>query len=147
MRTICEDASRFLHPTFSKHHPDRHPAAQSFGVIYFVARKDDHVHLHGFIRIPKHEGDLVSLYIREDAVSRRLRVSEPERYFVNALRSETRSRNVWIGNDGTHLLPDIQNRFSHLKYLETPKAEDREWEELELVPKLVFQRLTTTNAA
>ena len=115
---VCETATLYLNPTFSKSHPKRHLATESCGIIVLPATTSNGCHLHGFIRTPRTHPHGVQVV-------------------AAALMIAFRTKNIWVSD-----VTELQQDGKSLDYLsKTWKQEERDWSSLEFVPALVFKRL------
>lgn len=150
-RRICEKSTVRAFPHFSKSHPQRHPADQSFGVIVVPANSASGVlHDHGWIRIPR-AADLSPRNVWIHDHNQRKQISAPKALadFVNEVLYGDRSpfsgfgTSLWIHHVNGRAQCDTEHDpgpgFSYL--LKTADGEIRQWANAEHVPNLVFKRL------
>jgi hypothetical protein len=153
-RQACEQVTLQAFPHFSKSHPQRHPADQSFGMIVVPAiSASGMIHDHGWIRVPV-TADVRPCDFDIDENNRPLTISGPTALgqFVSEIlfspHSPYRGRgtSLWIHHVDRQAQCDTQSDPDPgLTYLrKVADGELRQWANAEHVPHLVFRRLYQT---
>lgn len=139
----CQIATCALNGNKYRANPRRHGPQQSVGCILLFATTGREFHLHGWVRIPLSDTQLVPFTIRNHQERQHIRVPSSLATFGDHVTKEFRTRNIWFpsSSDGV-VLSDAAQDAQGLAYLLRPKLEVRLWEDTTFLPAYVFKQLT-----
>ena len=101
-------------------------------------------HVHGWLRVPQVDDARSHTVVLSEYGSRfSIRVPLTVKVFVDEVRSQFRTDNIWMKHHNFEVLvADAEQNFAAMNYLLSAwKVEVRRWDALTLVPSYLFPRV------